>query len=109
MIQIPPEYLVDTIDELVDKVFPNIEDGYSDKYWIGKRAILTPRNENVDKINEIIITKFPGQAKTYLSAESVAEGDLYDAYPTDFLNSITLSGMPPHAMTLKVGAPVILL
>ena len=32
-----------------------------------------------------------------------------NTYPTDFLNSVTLSGMPPHAMTLKVGAPVMLL
>ena len=44
----------------------------------------------------------------YLSADSVAK-DLHNTYPTDFLNSITLSGMPPHSMTLKVGAPVILL
>ena len=53
--------------------------------------------------------KFPGQGKTYLSADTVAEDDLYGIYPTDFLNSITLSGMPPHSMTLKVGSPVILL
>ena len=109
MIQIPQQYLVDTIDELIDKVFPNVENGYADKYWIAKRAILTPRNENVDKINEVIMNRFPGQGKTYLSADTVAEEDLCDAYPTDFLNSITLSGMPPHSMTLKVGAPVILL
>ena len=55
------------------------------------------------------MTKFPGQGKTYLSADSVAEEDLHDAYSIDFLNSITLSGRPPHSMTLKVGAPVILL
>ena len=55
------------------------------------------------------MTKFPGQGKTYLSADSAAEEDLHDAYPIDFLNSITLSGMPPHSMTLKVRAPVILL
>ena len=53
--------------------------------------------------------KFPGEGKTYLSADSVAEEDLHNAYPTDFLNSITLSGMPPHSITLKVGAPVMLL
>ena len=109
MIQIPHEYLVETLDELVDKTFPNIEDRYSDKYWVARRAILTPRNEGVDKINEAIMDKFPGQGKTYLSADSVAEEDLQNGYPTDFLNSITLSGMPPHSMTLKVGAPVILL
>ena len=97
------------MDELINKVFPNVEDGYLDKYWVARRAILTPRNESVDKINEVIMTKFPGQAKTYLSANTVAEEDMHEAYPTDFLNSIVLSGMPPHAMTLKIGAPVIML
>ena len=62
----------------------------------------------MDNLNESIIKKFPGEGKTYLSADSVAE-DLHNAYPTDFLNSITLSGMPPHSITLKVGAPVMLL
>ena len=109
MIQIPQQYLVDTMDELIDKVFPNVENGYADKYWIARRAILTPRNGNVDKINEVTMNRFPGQGKTYLSADTVAKEDLCDAYPTDFLNSITLSGMPPHSMTLKVGTPVILL
>ena len=55
------------------------------------------------------MTKFPGQGKMYLSADTVAEEDLQNAYPTDLLNSVTLFGMPPHSMTLKVGAPVILL
>ena len=55
------------------------------------------------------MTKFPGKGRPYLSADSVAEEDLHDAYPIDFLNSITLFGMPPHSMTLKTGAPVILL
>ena len=80
-----------------------------DKSFISQRAILTPLNDNVDKINEVIMEKFPGEGKTYLSADSVADEDMASTYPTDFLNSVTLSGMPPHAMTLKVGAPVMLL
>ena len=63
VIQIPPEYLVDTLEDLIDKVFPNIEDGYSDKYWVTRRAILTPKNYCVDKINEIVMKKFPGQGR----------------------------------------------
>ena len=59
------------------------------------RATLTPLNDNVDKINEVIMAKFPGEGKTYLSADSVADEDMANTYPTDFLNSVTLSGMPP--------------
>ena len=90
-------------------MFPNIEKGYSDKYFVAQCAILTPINQNVDKINEAIMNQFPGEAKVCLSADTVVEEDLHQAYPIDFLNSITLSGMPPHSMMLKVGAPVILL
>ena len=109
MIQMPKQFLVMTIDSLIDKVFPGIADGYEDRYFVARRAILTPKNDNVDKLNEIVMDKFPGQGKTYLSADTVDEKDTENLYPTEFLNSITLSGMPPHSMTLKVGAPVILL
>ena len=50
----------------------------------------------------VIMAKFPGEGKTYLSADSFADEDMANTYPTDFLNFVTLSGMPPHAMTLKV-------
>ena len=49
------------------------------------------------------MSRFPGEGKTYLSTDTVGEEDSYNIYPTEFLNSITLSGMPPHAMTLKIG------
>ena len=58
MIQIPKEYLVNSLDELIEKVFPGIEHGYADKLFVSRRAILTPINDNVDKINEIIMKKF---------------------------------------------------
>ena len=108
MIQIPKQYLVPSIEELIERVFPGIQHGYSDKFFVSHCAILTPINDSVDKINESSMNMFPGDGKTYLSADSVAE-DLHNAYPTDFLNSIMLSGMPPHSMTLKVGAPAMLL
>ena len=105
MVKIPQEYLVDSTDELIDKVFPQLEKGYMDKYFVSHRAICTPLNDNVGKLNEVIMAKFPGEGKT----DSVANEDMVNTYPTDFPNSVTLSGMPPHAMTLNVGAPVMLL
>ena len=88
MVKIPQQYLVDSTDELIDKVFPELENGYMDKYFVSHRAILTPLNDNVDKINEVIMAKFPGEGKTYLSADSVADEDMANTYPTDFLNSV---------------------
>ena len=34
MIKVPPEYIVHTLDELIARVFPDISDGYTDKYFV---------------------------------------------------------------------------
>ena len=94
---------------MISKVFPNIGDGYEDKYYAARRAILTPKNEYVDKINAHVMSLFPGKSFVYKSADTIAEEGLSETYPTEFLNSLTLSGLPPHEMELKVGCPVILL
>ena len=108
VIKIPSDFLVQTLDELVAKVFPDVYKGYADKYYVAHRAILTPKNEHVDKINAHVISLFPGKCHTYKSADTIAEEDLSQTYPTEFLNSLTLSGLPPHEMELKIGSPVML-
>ena len=40
---------------------------------------------------------------------TISDDDVYHVCPTDFTNSLTPLGMPPHAMTRVAGAPVILL
>ena len=63
----------------------------------------------MDKINADIIALFPGESFTYKSADSIAEKELSQTYPTEFLNSLSLSRLPPHEMELKIGSPVMLL
>ena len=99
MIKVPQEYLVDTLDALIQKVFPNISGGCSDKYFVAQQAILTPKNDYVDKVNEIIMERFPDIGKTNLSANTISEDDVHHVYPADFINSLTLLRMPPHAIT----------
>ena len=76
---------------------------------MSNRSILAARNTNVDKINEIALQHFSGEAKTYLSADSVDCKKQKSIYPTEFLNKISGSGLPPHNLILKKYKPVFLL
>ncbi|KAI9112509.1 hypothetical protein K1719_016432 [Acacia pycnantha] len=56
----------------------------------------------------------PGEPYEFLSCDSVCksseDSDSFDnLYTIEFLNTISCSGMPPHKLTLKVGAPIMLL
>jgi ATP-dependent DNA helicase PIF1 len=74
------------------------------------RAILTTKSTVVNSLNSHIVEVVPGQEHIFLSADSVETGDDQAmAIGTKFLNTITLAGMPPHRLALKVGVHVILL
>jgi hypothetical protein len=53
----------------------------------------------------------PGDLKTYKSMDSISSEDPVEVanFPTEFLNTLHVSGIPPHELKLKVGAIVILL
>ncbi|XP_019100926.1 PREDICTED: ATP-dependent DNA helicase PIF1-like [Camelina sativa] len=80
---------------------------------IKKRAILAPTNEDVNTINQHMLEKLTSEEMIYLSADSIDPSDLDSqsnpVLTTDFLNSIKLSGLPNHALHLKIGSPVMLL
>ncbi len=81
-----------------------------------ERAILTPLNEDVDAINKEITTNIVRQidgssitTRKYFSADTILEHDRNVMYPTEYLNKLNLSGIPPHCIELFVGCPIILL
>ena len=53
----------------------------------------------------------PGVKQSYNSLDSVDSEDPEEIanYPTEFLNSCSVSGIPSHILNLKVGAVIILL
>nr|GEW87055.1 hypothetical protein [Tanacetum cinerariifolium] len=59
-------------------------------------------------INDMLIDRFPGEEKVYYSFDE-AEDDTHNYYPLEFLNSLNVSGLPPHYLRLKIGCPIILL
>ena len=74
------------------------------------KAILAPKNADVETINTAVLQSLAGEETERLSADSIAPGDDEAGnYTPEFLNSLELSGMPSHKLVLKVGAVMMLL
>ena len=71
-----------------------------------EQAILAPLNESANDINSKLLRQFPGEAKAYLSIDSVNDVDEATLYPVEFLNFLQPAGLPPHRLDLKVGMPL---
>ncbi|XP_028101779.1 uncharacterized protein LOC114301074 [Camellia sinensis] len=98
----------ESIVRLLQEIYPDIRNHSFDAGYMVSRGIITPRNEDVDKLNKKIIQRFPRESRVYHSFDKV-ENDTQILYQQEFLNSISPGGMPPHALHLKVGAPIMLL
>ena len=95
------------LSDLVDSVFPSIATKFNDASWVGKRAIISPSNKEVEEVNAAVLKRLPGEEVVLKSLDTTEEGAA--DYPPEFLNTCELSGMPPHSLTLKPGCLVMLL
>ena len=76
--------------------------------YLMKRAIICAKNCDVEEINRILIEKIGGRPWIYRSADKVINGKDEVQFPKEFLNQCQASGMPPHCIVLKEGAPIML-
>ena len=88
--------------------FSTLHKNYLNAQWLCERAILAPRNDCVACNNNQLLDDFPGDVVVYKLIDSVSDKNAVTDL-TKFLNSLELSGMPPHILKLKVGAPVMVL
>ena len=105
--------IVSSVRCLIDNIYNNIDDisSHEDQYF-RDRTILSARNTDVDLINKEILQSFLSNLETFRSADSniVETGaDNHVAYPSEYLNSLDLSGIPLAKLDLKIGCPIILL
>uniref|UniRef100_A0A0L8H5K9 ATP-dependent DNA helicase n=1 Tax=Octopus bimaculoides TaxID=37653 RepID=A0A0L8H5K9_OCTBM len=101
--------IVSSINELKDKVFPNLQDNYYNLNWLCERTILAPKNLIVSKLNDQLLHFLPGNHRTFKSIDSMIENNAAVNYPTEFLNSLEPPCLPPHTLQLKEGIPIMLL
>lgn len=95
--------------ELMEMVFPNIAQNYVNHDWLSERVILAAKNVDVNNMNFQIQEKIAGELKNYKSVDSVTNDDDVVNYPTEFLNSLELPGLPPHNLQVKIGSVIIML
>ncbi|KAK9679576.1 PIF1-like helicase [Popillia japonica] len=105
-IEIPPECVTETLEDLIQNIFGDLRPGQ-----VLNRAILTPLNENCHLINERILNQIDNPEIVYHSINDVISDDpeTRDMYPVEFLNSLTPSGFPQHTLKLKEGCIIMLL
>ncbi len=117
-VRIPDRYLMaedQGLEQLIDFVFEGFmdtgDDGrkrYMDPQWICSRAILCPRNQDVDEVNKKMLLRFDDDIKVYLSSNWLIEDDENGVYPVELLQGLPHAGMPPHRLTLRVNSAIML-
>ncbi|XP_058122816.1 ATP-dependent DNA helicase PIF1-like [Anopheles coustani] len=74
-------------------------------------SILSPRNVDVTAINNSVLEGLNEQEELYLSVDTLVNSEEQETLmlPTEFLNSLNMSGIPVHRLRLKRYSPVLLL
>jgi ATP-dependent DNA helicase PIF1 len=103
-----------TKENLIEFVYPDLMNNFSNPIYLKQRAILAPKNEDVDEINDAILEAMAGPTKEYLSADSIVDihetnVDTNVMFPVEFLNSLKMGSIAHHRLVLKKGTPIMLL
>ena len=99
----------DSLKELIEKVFPNLEGNLADPEWLTGRSILTPTNKERHRINRTMVEMAPGEEVRLRSADVVDNVQDAVSFSVEYCNSLDPTGLPQHEIILKPGVPVMLM
>ena len=113
LLKIPDDCLCHSIDDILEFCFPSdvLADPMQNAKIICNRALLCPRNTDVEELNTLAMKRMQGEEMQYLSTDSPLDCsdplDYLSVYRADFnleaIHNETPTGFPPHDLTLKVG------
>ncbi|KAJ1275484.1 hypothetical protein BS78_05G139000 [Paspalum vaginatum] len=116
-IEIPQSLLLPpdcrNLDGLISFVYNSDSDPANITSYLCDRAILAPTNEVVSNINSTMTAQLAGTEISYYSSDSIDDATanhstLEALYPTEFLNTISMPGLPDHKLNVKIGVPIML-
>ncbi len=104
LIRIPHEFVAptDDLEDLLHWTYPHLREEH---FHSSSACVLTPLNTTVDIINSLAINAKDGEMHHKLSADSTETRHM----PTEYINSISPPGCPPHDLELKDGCTAICL
>ena len=107
--KLPKSLMVESgkVLDLIDSVYPSLKTNFQDKLWLYNRAIICPRNDDVNEINKFMLDLLPGTAHKFYSIDQVNDQDA--RAPMEVINKLNPQGMPLHEISLKIGAVIMLL
>ncbi|XP_076037353.1 ATP-dependent DNA helicase Pif1-like [Oratosquilla oratoria] len=105
----PPNFgvVVDNREKLVEMVYDDFEDNYLNVSYFEKRAIISPTNDDVDCINDMVFKKLNTEEKVYRSEDTSIDNEM--DIQTSVYNSINSPSVPLHELKLKIGAVVMVM
>ncbi|KAG3004445.1 hypothetical protein PC120_g18555 [Phytophthora cactorum] len=101
-----PRGLTRMVDEMYADI--NTPEIANDEYF-ANRTILTTTNAVVQRINEAVAQRLEGVSQEYLSTDSVEEDEEVNFFEQEGLHTVNINGIPPHKLTLKKGASIIMM
>ncbi|KAI8571677.1 hypothetical protein RHMOL_Rhmol01G0137900 [Rhododendron molle] len=116
-IQIPERFLIRngerSLHMLIESTNLDFTNKYQDIGYLQECAILAPKHDDVDEINNIMLSMLPGEMRIYNSADKLCpiehESNDQDMHPPELLHSLNFLELPNLCLKLKVGTPIILL
>ncbi len=90
-------------------IYPQLHEGQVTNEYLRERTILAPRNKEVSLINVMVLSYLPDAQVDFLNVDFVEDMEVANTYPSEFVNTLEVSGMPSHKLSFKIGTPVMLL
>ncbi|XP_062118381.1 uncharacterized protein LOC133831999 [Humulus lupulus] len=66
----------DPMKSIVEAIYPSLLHKYNNPTYLKERAILTPKNEIVHELNEMIMNIILGEGRTYFSSDSICKASV---------------------------------
>lgn len=113
IIEIPHDLLITKTDNfvgsMVEEIYPSFSNHIGDVEFLQGRAILAPTLDEVDSLNDFMVSMHSTEERIYLSADSIETTDrgssmFGNMHSVEFLNTIKCSGLPNHELKLKVSS-----